>query len=286
VPGPEPGPEPATGEPDPLFAGLDGLTPAAVAPFAAEPPTAPDPAPAAAAAGSETAGAASRPIASPGGSEPATSAAAAALTDRALVATGAAPVRSDAHAEAAPTPPQADAPPAVAPRVPGDSAGAAPRPPEPLAPAAGAEPARAAAAVERMVALADLPRALHAEVDGFLSVRGRGRHWAAELRLDPPELGAVHVRLELRGDALHGVVRVEKADLEPALERLVKDLEQDLRRQGETASFDLSREPRDGWRGREPAAPAVAWERDRGGGEPRSRGGAGPDTSRLVDLLA
>jgi hypothetical protein len=168
-----------------------------------------------------------------------------------------------------------------------DGPGEAARPPATAAPAALDDPARPAAGVERAVTLAELPRALEAEVDGFLRVRERGGRWEAEIRLDPPELGALHVRLELRGHVLHGVVRAEDARLEPALERLFAELEDDLRRQGAEASFDLSRgaQERDEGRARTPSA--AARPRVPGVAAPRPAvGGAGPDADRLVDLLA
>jgi len=144
-------------------------------------------------------------------------------------------------------------------------------------------------ASERLVTLAELPRALQAEVDGFLRVHGRGRHWEAELRLDPPELGALHVHLEMRGQAVHGVVRAEDPRLEPKLERFLQNLEQDLQRQGSSASFDLSRGTRQQEEGEMRASPASARSRGRAGDASRSvavAGVAAPVSDRLVDLFA
>jgi hypothetical protein len=148
--------------------------------------------------------------------------------------------------------------------------------------AAVASPDRSAAASEKLVALAELPRALHAEVDGFLRVHGRGRHWEAELRLDPPELGALHIHLEMRGHAVHGVVKLEDPRLEPTLERFLQDLERDLQRQGSPASFDLSRGTQEG--GEERSRPSLVREPPRAVSEVNE--GAGPASDRLVDLLA
>jgi flagellar hook-length control protein FliK len=149
------------------------------------------------------------------------------------------------------------------------------------------QPSRAAELAERAVALSELPRALAAEVDGFLRMRGRGRHWEAEIRLDPPELGALHVRLELRGQTLHGVVRAEDPRLESQLDGMLKDLERQLERQGGDASFDLRRGTHQGGAG--PARSAAverASLRGAAASGPVHRGGAGPAGDRLVDLLA
>ncbi len=156
-----------------------------------------------------------------------------------------------------------------------------------LAPPA-AEPKRAEAAIERVVTLPELPRTLRSEIDGFLRVRGQGRHWEAEIRLDPPELGSLHVKLELRGHALHGVVRVEDPRLEPTLDRMLKELEQSLREQGGDASFDLFRGAREGGEGWAQSSSADAWKGEADGDvrRPEVVRGAGPDAARLVDLFA
>lgn len=138
---------------------------------------------------------------------------------------------------------------------------------------------------ERITSLAELPRLLRAEIDGFLRLGRHGEHWEAELRLDPPELGALHIRFELVGHHLHGHFRCEDARLEPVLEELFNEWEAAQREQGGGASFDLSRGAKEE-EGRtriasraEPPLGAVAVV-------PRTARGAGPDGSRIVDLLA
>ena len=138
--------------------------------------------------------------------------------------------------------------------------------------------------IVRLVALRDLPRALASEVDGFLRMRGRGRHWDAEIRLDPPELGALHVRLELRGESIHAVVRAEDPRLESQLDGLLKDLEQQLQKQGNQASFDLRRGT--GQDGEGPRSTRVDRTEIRGAERVVRPGAAGRSSDRLVDLLA
>ena len=159
--------------------------------------------------------------------------------------------------------------------------------PSPAAPAPAAE----AKAVDPFAALHDvtlhqLPDVLREEVDGFLRVGRRGDRWEAEIRLDPPDLGALHVRLELRGHELHGVIRCHDEQLEPVLGKLLHDLENDLRQQGGEAFFDLFRGAKR--EGDERARPPTVSAPPRGsdGTPARSTGGAGLDSDRLVDLFA
>jgi flagellar hook-length control protein FliK len=138
---------------------------------------------------------------------------------------------------------------------------------------------------ERAVALAELPRELGSRVDGFLKVRGHGDRWEAEIRLDPPELGTLRVRLELRGHELHGVVHVQDRRLEPLLSGLFHDLEQQLRQQGQgEASFEFSRGANQEGEGREWAASSAQPPLALVVAAPVR--GSGPRGDRLVDLLA
>jgi hypothetical protein len=155
---------------------------------------------------------------------------------------------------------------------------------------ASIDPARAAAPAERAVALAELPRALRDEIDGFLRLRSHDRRWEAEIRLDPPELGSLHVRLELRGHALHAVVRTDDPTLQPQIERTLKELEQQLQREGGEAFLELGQgldrgTPREHEGKRE--AEAAGRERAVASPEPAlAPRGSGRDADRLVDLLA
>lgn len=155
-------------------------------------------------------------------------------------------------------------------------------------PAAAVEPsaANAADALPR-VALAELPRALPALADELaprIRFGRRGANWEVELRLDPPELGSLRIRFELHGDSIRGAIHCE-----PRVERLLgpvlKDLEEEMGRQGGNASFDLARQERDGERGSSSSRPWRA--------EPFAAAAAAPlapaertDPSRLVDVTA
>jgi len=126
---------------------------------------------------------------------------------------------------------------------------------------AAAEQGPAAARVADLlprVALSEIPRALSAlqdELGPQMRMGRRGRNWEVEMRLDPPELGSLHIRFELRGDAIRGVVHCD-----PRVERLLapvlKELEDQLNQQGGGASFDLSRQAKEGEP--RPSAPRAA----------------------------
>jgi flagellar hook-length control protein FliK len=160
--------------------------------------------------------------------------------------------------------------------------GAAARPP-----AAPQPPAADAADALPRVALAELPRALPALADELaprLRFGRRGANWEVELRLDPPELGSLHIRFELHGESIRGAIHCE-----PRVERLLgpvlKELEEEMGRQGGNASFDLSRQAREEERGSPSSRPWRA--------EPFAAAAAAPlapsersDPSRLVDVTA
>ena len=137
------------------------------------------------------------------------------------------------------------------------------------------------------VALSDVPHALPALLERLepeLRFGRRGRTWEVELRLDPPELGALRFRLELRGDEIRGVVHCE-----PHVERLLgpvlKDLEENLRQHGGGATFDLQREAKGEER---PAAPreTSSGAIPRAAAEPRAPSRIAVDPNRLVDVTA
>jgi flagellar hook-length control protein FliK len=154
------------------------------------------------------------------------------------------------------------------------------------APEIAAERAPSLDALPR-VALSDVPHALPALLERLepeLRFGRRGRTWEVELRLDPPELGALRIRLEMRGDEIRGVVHCE-----PRVERLLgpmlKDLEENLRRHGGGAAFDLQREAKGEERPpapRETSSGAIP----RAAAEPRAPSRIAVDPSRLVDVTA
>jgi hypothetical protein len=154
------------------------------------------------------------------------------------------------------------------------------------APEIAAERAPSLDALPR-VALSDVPLALPALLERLepeLRFGRRGRTWEVELRLDPPELGALRIRLEMRGDEIRGVVHCE-----PRVERLLgpmlKDLEENLRRHGGGAAFDLQREAKGEERPpapRETSSGAIP----RAAAKPRAPSRIAVDPSRLVDVTA
>jgi flagellar hook-length control protein FliK len=139
----------------------------------------------------------------------------------------------------------------------------------------------APASVARATAtLAQLPALLD---DGFVTLQRRDGRWQAEIRLDPPELGVVNVRLELDGGHLRVVARCDDRGVEQQLGQLFREWDQDLRKQGGEASFDLDRrakeEERDATqaRGERSLPPARA---------ARTGRGVGPGAGLRIDLLA
>jgi hypothetical protein len=137
------------------------------------------------------------------------------------------------------------------------------------------------------VALSDVPHALPALLERLepeLRFGRRGKAWEVELRLDPPELGALRFRFEMRGDEIRGVVHCE-----PRVERLLgpmlKDLEENLRQHGGGAAFDLQREAKGEERTaapRETSSGAIP----RAVAEPRAPSRIAVDPDRLVDVTA
>ncbi len=81
---------------------------------------------------------------------------------------------------------------------------------------------------------------LDAAIDGVVSMRRDGARWEAEIRLDPAELGSLHVRLEMQGNHLRVVARCDDAQLQQQLGDLFRDWQETLQQQGGGASFDLS----------------------------------------------
>jgi flagellar hook-length control protein FliK len=150
-----------------------------------------------------------------------------------------------------------------------------------IAPTAATHESGAAASVARATAtLAQLPALLD---DGFVSLQRRDGRWEAEIRLDPPELGVVNVRLELDGGHLRVVARCDDRGVEQQLGQLFREWDEDLRKQGGEASFDLDRrakeEERDATqaRGERSLPPARA---------ARTGRGVGPGAGLRIDLLA
>ncbi|MBL8840723.1 MAG: flagellar hook-length control protein FliK [Planctomycetes bacterium] len=119
---------------------------------------------------------------------------------------------------------------------------AAPRMPAALAPANGAAAASLAgpALPNRPLALHEVGPLLDAALDGVVRLRREGGRWEAEIRLDPAELGSLHVRLEMQGNHLHVVARAEDPQLQQQLGELFRDWQETLQKQGGDASFDLS----------------------------------------------
>jgi len=144
-------------------------------------------------------------------------------------------------------------------------------PPELTAPAGLA---RATATLAQLPALLD---------DGFVRLQRKDGRWEAEIRLDPPELGVVNVKLELDGGHLRVVARCDDRGVEQQLGQLFREWDEDLRKQGGEASFDLGRRAK----GEERDATQARGERSLPSARAaRSGRGVGPGAGLRIDLLA
>ncbi|MFH1278419.1 MAG: flagellar hook-length control protein FliK [Candidatus Eisenbacteria bacterium] len=87
------------------------------------------------------------------------------------------------------------------------------------APARGAAPTADIAGVRPTVPspLAFREEILDRIADGMRATLGRGRN-EAEIRLDPPELGRVHVKITVSDSSVHGVIHVESAAVKALVE--------------------------------------------------------------------
>lgn len=148
------------------------------------------------------------------------------------------------------------------------------------APTATTETSAQASVARATATLAQLPALLD---DAVVRLQRHDGRWEAEIRLDPPELGVVSVRLELDGGHLRVVARCDDRSVEQQLGQLFKEWDETLRKQGGEASFDLDRrakeEERDARlaRGERSLPPARA---------ERSGVGVGPGAGLRIDLLA
>jgi flagellar hook-length control protein FliK len=174
---------------------------------------------------------------------------------------------------------------------------AAPSAARPAAATPSEPPASPAAGAAPRVPLADLTHALPAlvlnelrDVGPRLRFGRRGANWEVEMRLDPPELGSLKIRFELHGETIRGAIQCE-----PRVERLLgpvlKELEEELGRQGANASFDLSRQSnRSNQSGDDEgraSAPRSSRSLAAAAAVPLSRApSARNDPSRLVDVTA
>jgi len=132
--------------------------------------------------------------------------------------------------------------------------------------------------------LAELPELLGAARDGVVRLQRDGGHWEAEIRLDPAELGAIHVRIESHGGRLQIDARCDDREVERELARLFSQWDDDLREQGGGASFAFD-QAADRQQARGAAAVGAA-ERSVAVTASRSAGGAGSEEARQLDLLA
>ena len=133
--------------------------------------------------------------------------------------------------------------------------------------------------------MAELPELLGAARDGVVRLQRDGGHWGAEIRLDPAELGAIHVRIESHGGRLQVDARCDDREVERELARLFSQWDDDLRKQGGGASFTFDRKA-GGEATRDDAATRAA-ERSAVRPPPsRAAGGAGTGEARQLDLLA
>lgn len=141
--------------------------------------------------------------------------------------------------------------------------------------------AEAAPAVQRPVPLHELGTVLRDELRSGLQLHDEGDRWKIQLSLDPPELGALRITLEMRHGQIQGVVEFQDPRLQQTLERLIPDLERDLGRQADLSfagSHGSSRD-RSGERGGSGDSSARASAPD-----PRSR--EPNETDRILDLFA
>jgi hypothetical protein len=158
-----------------------------------------------------------------------------------------------------------------------------PAPVEAIGSAAGLEVATGATSTPRT--LPELPDLLGAARDGVVRLHRDGARFEAEIRLDPAELGAIHVRIESYGGRLHIDARCDDRDVERELANLFSQWNDDLRKQGGGASFAFDRSA-DGEASRDGVRTAAA-ERSAAAPAPaRGAGGAGPEEARQLDLLA
>jgi len=164
------------------------------------------------------------------------------------------------------------------------------RPPAEVRPLAAPNAVAASAPASESVAPAGLARATTTLAqlpalldDGFVRLQRHDGRWEAEIRLDPPELGVVRVRLELDGGHLRVVARCDDRGVEQQLEQHFREWDQDLRKQGGEASFDLGRRAKEEERAAMPARGERSLPQARAA---RSGGGVGPGAGLRVDLLA